>query len=113
MSLKPSYPDVAVAKGFTYIHPVTGQVFNRHAIMVLHDEVSKFCKANGFTLNNEEFDDNICRNTANIVCTEGMRGAGDAVHQILNPIAKLVDDTLGTNLQGCSGCYKRQNEMNK
>lgn len=110
--LRPSYPDVSIGNGFFYCHS-SGPSF-RHPILVnLHRMVSEFHKANNLPFSNDEFDDNVCRNTPNIVCTEGLRGAGDIVHVVLNPIGKLVDGILGTNLVGCGGCYQRQNALNK
>ena len=112
MSLRPSYPSDVVGQGFVYKHPVTGHAFQHPIMTTLHDRVSAYCKANNFTLNNDEFDDNVCRNTPNIVCTEGLRGVGDLVHVVLNPLVKGVDALIGTNLQGCGGCHKRQEALN-
>lgn len=113
MSLRPSYPDVSVGSGFVYVHPQTEARFRHPTLVVLHKIVSDYAQANGLQFSNDEFDDNVCRNTPNIVCTESLRGAGDVVHQVLNPISKVVDSLFGTNTQGCSGCYKRQNNLNK
>ena len=112
MSLRPSYPSDVVGQGFVYKHPVTGHTFQHPIMTVLYDQVTKYCQANNFTLNNDEFDDNVCRNTPNIVCTEGIRGIGDLVHVVLNPIVKGADALLGTNLQGCPSCKKRQESWN-
>ena len=113
MGLRPSYENVVTGQGFRYHHVQTGATFQRHTLELLRDDVSKFCKANGFVLNNDEFDENVCRNTPNLVCTETPRGVGDVVHQVLNPVAKFLDNLAGTNLQGCGGCYSRQNVLNK
>lgn len=113
MSFRPSYPDVSVGSGFVYVCPKTGTTF-RHPILVqLHRLVSDYAKANSIDLNNDEFDDNVCKNTQNIVCTESARGAGDIAHSVLNPVGKVIDNIFGTNTQGCHGCYKRQNNLNK
>lgn len=112
--LKVSYPDTVVGSGFVYSHAQTGASFKANTLGQLHEKVGLFLKANTqFTLNNEEFEDNVCRNTPNCVCTEGIRGAGDAIHMVLNPIAKVIDSLAGSNLQGCGGCFERQQELNK
>jgi hypothetical protein len=112
MSLKPSYPDTVPGQGFIYKHTQTGASFQAHNLVNLHKQVSDFCQANGFVLNNEEFEDNVCRSTPNIVCQESLRGLGDIVHVVLNPITKVIDAATGSNLQGCGGCFERQQRMN-
>ncbi len=37
---------------------------------------------------------------------------GDAIATVAQPIAKTIDYFLGTNIQGCSGCKKMQNNLN-
>ena len=113
MPLKVSYPDTVVGQGFQYKHVQTGATFQGITVEILRTRVDAFVRANGFVLNNEEFEDNICHNTPNCVCTEAVRGLGDIVHQILNPIAKVIDHAAGTNLQGCGGCAQRQESLNK
>lgn len=110
--LKVSHPDSIVGQGFIYRSPQTGGVFQHINIYTLHTRVSEHLKANNFTLNNDEFEDNLCKHTPNIVCTEGMRGAGDFFHALAAPIAGAIDQVLNTNLQGCGGCFKRRTEMN-
>ncbi len=111
--MKLSYPDTVVGNGLTYKHEVTGGVFTHPNVSHLREVVAKHCVANGLHLNNDEFEDNLCRNTPNCVCTEGIRGAGDLVHMVLNPVAKVIDSIAGTNLQGCAGCAQRQDTLNK
>lgn len=41
------------------------------------------------------------------------RGLGDRVERIAQPIAKVIDKALGTNVQGCGGCKKRRDALNK
>jgi hypothetical protein len=113
MSLKPSYPDVGVGAGFIYIHKATDQSFKHPTLSVLRGIVDKFHSANGLKFNNDEFDDNVCHSTPNIVCTEGLRGLGDLVHVVLNPIGNFIDGAIGTNIGGCGGCAKRQELLNK
>lgn len=113
MSFRPSYPDVSVGNGFVYVHPTSGDTFKHPVLVVLHKLVSEFCKANKLQFTNDEFDDNVCRNTPNIVCTESSRGAGDIIHQVLQPLVAGADGIFKTNLAGCHGCYKRQNDYNK
>lgn len=111
--LRPSYPSDVVGQGFVYVHPATGHRFQHPILTSLYDQVVTYAQANGFKVNNDEFDDNVCRNTPNIVCTEGLRGVGDLVHVVLNPVVKGVDALIGTNLQGCGGCRERQERLNK
>jgi len=44
-----------------------------------------------------------------------MRGAGDAVAKIAEPIAGLIDKVTGgkTRLKGCSACAKRKEMLNQ
>lgn len=39
-------------------------------------------------------------------------GLGDAVALIAQPIAKTIDSVVGTNIQNCGGCKKRQEALN-
>lgn len=112
MMLKPSYPNVSVGTGFCYRHQITGAEFVHPVLDVLYQKVTEFCKANNFSLNNDEFDDNVCRHTPNIVCTDQIRGVGDIVHLVLNPISRTLDAIAGTNTQGCGGCRERQKALN-
>ena len=42
-----------------------------------------------------------------------MRGLGDAVALIAEPIAAAMDHVAGTRLKGCSGCAKRREFLNQ
>lgn len=42
-----------------------------------------------------------------------MRGLGDAVAKVAQPIAGAIDAVAGTHLKGCGGCKKRQEKLNK
>lgn len=42
-----------------------------------------------------------------------IRGLGDIVHKIAQPIAKLADRGLGTRLVGCSACAARRRKWNR
>lgn len=44
---------------------------------------------------------------------EPARGLGDVVHKVAQPIAKVIDKTLGTNIQHCGGCKKRREALNR
>ena len=112
MYLKISFPDVVPGQGFRYTHTQTNSSFQSHNLGNLRKQVDDFVSANGFTLNNDEFEDNVCRNTPNCVCQESIRGLGDIVHIVANPIAKVIDSIAGTNLQGCGGCAARQKALN-
>jgi len=112
MSLRIIYPDIAVGQGFTYVHEQTATRLQHPNLFHLHKLASDHCKANGFMLNNDEFEENVCKNTVNIVCEEGIRGVGDLIHGLAQPIARLADLAFGTNVQGCGGCFKRQQQLN-
>lgn len=43
----------------------------------------------------------------------GMRGLGDAVAFLAEPIAGALDATVGTKLKGCSACAKRKEMLNQ
>lgn len=40
-------------------------------------------------------------------------GLGDAVAAIANPIARAMDATLGTKIEGCGGCARRREALNQ
>lgn len=40
------------------------------------------------------------------------RGLGDVVAAVAQPVTKLIDSTLGTDLQNCGGCPGRQEWLN-
>ena len=45
-----------------------------------------------------------------------MRGLGDAVHAVANPIARAIDAVAGTDIQHCKGCVGdggRRDRLNK
>ena len=39
-------------------------------------------------------------------------GLGDAVAAVAQPVARMIDAAMGTNLQGCGGCAKRKEFLN-
>ena len=41
-----------------------------------------------------------------------MRGVGDLVAQLAQPIARTIDRVVGTNLQNCNKCKQRQARLN-
>ena len=41
------------------------------------------------------------------------RGLGDRVERIVQPLARAIDRVAGTNIQGCEGCKKRREALNK
>lgn len=41
-----------------------------------------------------------------------LRGLGDAVAAIANPIARAIDAIAGTDIEGCGKCKKRQAALN-
>ena len=40
-------------------------------------------------------------------------GLGDAVASVANPIARAIDATFGTKIEGCGGCAKRREALNQ
>ena len=42
-----------------------------------------------------------------------LSGLGDAVAVVAQPIARVIDAVLGTNVAGCGGCKARQAALNK
>lgn len=43
----------------------------------------------------------------------GGRGLGDAVAAMAQPIARVLDGALGTNIQNCGGCKARREALNR
>lgn len=41
------------------------------------------------------------------------RGIGDVVAAVAQPVAKVLDAALGTDIQNCSACGQRQERLNK
>jgi hypothetical protein len=44
---------------------------------------------------------------------EPMRGLGDLVAKVAQPIAGAIDAVFGTSIKGCGGCAERQETLNK
>lgn len=44
---------------------------------------------------------------------EPIRGVGDIVHKVAQPIAKVIDKVIKTDIQHCGGCAKRRAALNK
>ena len=42
-----------------------------------------------------------------------VRGLGDVVAKVAQPVAKAIDAVAGTNLQNCGGCKARQEKLNQ
>jgi len=42
-----------------------------------------------------------------------IRGLGDVVAVVAQPIAKVIDKVAGTKIQGCSSCENRRKALNK
>lgn len=56
---------------------------------------------------------NLKENSPNYSNENKMRGVGDIVAKVAQPIAKGLDKVLGTHIQGCGGCKKRQEKLNQ
>lgn len=39
-------------------------------------------------------------------------GFGDFIAKIAQPVARTIDSVVGTNIQNCGGCKKRQEALN-
>lgn len=42
-----------------------------------------------------------------------LKGAGDLVAVVAQPVARTIDAVAGTNIAGCGACKKRQEMLNK
>ncbi len=42
-----------------------------------------------------------------------IRGLGDVVHTLAQPVAKVIDAVAKTNLQNCGGCKSRREKLNQ
>ncbi len=42
-----------------------------------------------------------------------VKGLGDLIYKVANPIAKAIDSVAGTNVQSCGGCAKRREKLNQ
>ena len=43
----------------------------------------------------------------------GVSGLGDAVKIVAQPIAKVIDAAIGTDVQNCSACERRRQQLNE
>lgn len=43
----------------------------------------------------------------------GIAGLGDAVAIVAQPIARAIDRVAGTKIEGCGGCNRRRDALNK
>jgi hypothetical protein len=41
-----------------------------------------------------------------------LRGLGDVVAMVAQPIARAIDSVAGTNIKECGGCAKRREKLN-
>lgn len=42
-----------------------------------------------------------------------LRGLGDAVAVVAEPVARILDALAGTRVSGCGGCEKRRQQLNE
>lgn len=42
-----------------------------------------------------------------------IKGLGDLVARVANPVAGVIDKVAGTNLKGCGGCKGRRETLNR
>lgn len=45
--------------------------------------------------------------------SSGIRGLGDVVAVVAQPIAKVIDRVAGTKIEGCNSCEGRRKALNK
>lgn len=98
---------------FIWKCPITGKELKMHYLHGLRDKVHAFAKANQFPYSETEFIHNVCYHTPGDICSEKLRGLGDLIHVVAQPIAKAIDAVAGTDLQNCGGCAQRREQMNK
>ena len=48
-----------------------------------------------------------------LVSANRIRGAGDLIAKIAQPIAKAIDRVARTKIANCGGCKRRQEKLNK
>jgi hypothetical protein len=102
--------------GFVYQDADTKQVINGGSFNELVTAVVSHRNNNGLQTDAKIVDlihAYICRVNDNRQCAKGIRGLGDLVHNIAQPIAWAIDKTLGTNVQGCWSCGGRRDVLNK
>lgn len=104
-------------------YPPTGWVYSDYdtkaeikgsSLEDLAQKVNKFRLDNNLPpLENVEqmIQDQLCDKLGVSYCDE--KGLGDIVHDIAQPIAKVIDKVVGTNVQGCGGCAKRRAALNR
>ena len=51
--------------------------------------------------------------TKSSVKASGIRGLGDVVAAVAQPIAKAFDRVAGTDIEHCAGCEKRREKLNQ
>jgi hypothetical protein len=103
------------SSGFVYQDEDTKQVISSGSFNELVIAVVSHRKQHGLEVDAKIVDAihaYICRVNNNNQCTKGTRGLGDVVHSVAQPIAKVIDKALGTNVQGCWSCAGRREALN-
>jgi len=54
----------------------------------------------------------MCKKIPPASCTE-VRGLGDVVAFLAQPLAGALDSVLGTNIKKCGGCQQRRDSLNR
>jgi len=105
-----------------FLRPPTGWVFTDYDLketisgVNLPELIENINKArldkNLAKLENAEqvIQDQLCDILGPSYCDE--KGLGDYVHDIAQPIAKIIDSVANTNVQGCGGCAQRRAKLN-
>lgn len=103
------------ASGFVYQDEDTKQVISSGSFKELVIAVVGHRKQHGLEVDAKIVDAihaYICKANNNNQCVKGTRGLGDLVHHVAQPIAKVIDKALGTNVQGCWSCSGRREALN-
>ena len=99
--------------GFVYTDSDTKSVVTGNTFADLVRNVNRHRYLNGlqFFVDQEQMiHDQLCDKLGSEYC-EGY-GLGDAVHSIANPIAKVMDKFVKTNIKACISCAQRRARLN-
>lgn len=107
---------VVLPSGFTYKDEDTGTVLTSHNFNGLLAKAIQHRATQGLPSDAtliDKIEKYLCKNNPEEYCTDKARGLGDLVHSIAQPIARVIDQNLGTNIKGCWSCASRRKALNK
>jgi len=102
--------------GFVYLDKDTKQVITGGSFTELISAVVQHRRNNQLEVDSKIVDEihlYLCAANDNGPCAKGIRGLGDLVHTVAQPIAWAIDKALGTNVQGCWSCAGRRQTLNE